>query len=736
MRRCTPLWLNTEMERSLLSEGGSDGPLILVVDDEELTRMFARQTLEAAGFRVEEAEDGEAGLDAIRRLRPDLIMLDVLMPIRDGFEVCAALRHFSPHAATPVLMMTGLEDADAIDRAYEVGATDFITKPIQWGLLPHRVRYILRSTNAIEALATSQAKLVEAQRLAGLTAWEWNITKGRLTWSEEIYRELGFEDAASSEAFWNFIHPGDRELLRLALISALKAQKPFNHDFRMVLPNGTIKHFHGQSQTQYGLDGRAEYMVGSAQDITERKRMEDDIRKMALYDPLTGLPNRILFREELDRALLRAQRSGLLIGVLFLDLDKFKRINDSLGHDNGDQLLREIAKRLRNRLRGEEVVARFGGDEFTMLIGPLKNADEASHVAQRVVSAFAEPVQLQAQELYASTSIGISIYPDDASDAADLIKNADTAMYAAKSFGRNCYKFYDPSMNESTLAKLEFDAAMRRGLARGEFLLHYQPRIDTRTNRLVSCEALIRWNHPERGLIFPGEFIAVAEDSGFIVSIGKWVMDQVCWRRRAWHNMGLPHTPISINLSAVHFVRSDIIADVRDALDRHGLDGHDLELEVTETVFLQDTDVSATILEEISALGVKIVIDDFGVGFSSLNYLQRLPVDTLKIDRSFIHQVPTNRRNAAITKAIVAMAKSLDLNVVAEGVETLEEKDFVESIGCHEMQGFLFGKPVSEREFEERLWLERHRSEGEVTGVKNRPAEKSDRSPLWPESTA
>jgi diguanylate cyclase (GGDEF)-like protein/PAS domain S-box-containing protein len=688
------------MTPSPLSVVSAAAPLVLIVDDEDLTRLFARQTLEAAGFRVEEAIDGNAGLEAITRLAPDLVMLDVLMPIRDGFDVCAALRSLPERAETPVLMMTGLEDADAVDRAYAVGATDFITKPIRWHLLAHRVRYILRATKAVAALATSQAKLVEAQRLAGLTAWEWDIGRGMLSWSNETFRDFGLSgNIGSIESFWQLIHPDDRELVRHAFIAALKGQKAFNQDFRMLLPSGTVKYFHGQSQTQFGSDGRATHMAGSAQDITERKRMEDEVRKLALYDPLTDLPNRILFREELERALQRAKRSGAMIGVFFLDLDKFKRINDSLGHDNGDRLLRVIGERLRQSTRGEEVVARFGGDEFTMLIGPLKNADEASRAAQRVVRAFAEPVQLQGQELFASTSIGISLYPTDATDASGLIKNADTAMYAAKSMGRNGYQFYDRSMNESTLAKLEFDVAMRRGLTRGEFMLHYQPRIDTRTAQVVGCEALIRWNHPTQGLILPGQFIGIAEDSGFIIPMGKWVIDQVCWRQRAWRDMGLPRIPIAVNLSALHVVRPEIVAEIHEALTRHGLEGRDLELEVTETVFLQDTAVSAGILGDLSAMGIKVIIDDFGVGFSSMNYLQRLPVNTLKIDRSFVTLAPHNNRNGAIVKAIVAMAKSLELGIIAEGVETAEEEAFLKQIGCHEMQGFWFGRPVPEKEF-------------------------------------
>jgi diguanylate cyclase (GGDEF)-like protein/PAS domain S-box-containing protein len=688
------------MTPSPLSEVSTAAPLVLIVDDEDLTRLFARQTLEAAGFRVEEAIDGNAGLEAIMRLTPDLVMLDVLMPIRDGFDVCAALRSLPERAETPVLMMTGLEDADAVDRAYAVGATDFITKPIRWHLLAHRVRYILRATKAVAALATSQAKLVEAQRLAGLTAWEWDIGRGVLSWSNETFRDFGLSgNIGSIESFWQLIHPDDRELVRHAFIAALKGQKALNQDFRMLLPSGAVKFFHAQSQTQFGSDGRATYMAGSAQDITERKRMEDEVRKLALYDPLTDLPNRILFREELERALQRAKRSGAMIGVFFLDLDKFKRINDSLGHDNGDHLLRVIADRLRQSTRGEEVVARFGGDEFTMLIGPLKNADEASRAAQRVVRAFAEPVQLQGQELFASTSIGISLYPTDATDASGLIKNADTAMYAAKSMGRNGYQFYDRSMNESTLAKLEFDVAMRRGLARGEFMLHYQPRIDTRTAQVVGCEALIRWNHPTQGLILPGQFIGIAEDSGFIIPMGKWVIDQVCWRQRAWRDMGLPRIPIAVNLSALHVVRPEIVSEIHEALTRHGLEGRDLELEVTETVFLQDTAVSAGILGDLSAMGIKVIIDDFGVGFSSMNYLQRLPVNALKIDRSFVTLAPHNNRNGAIVKAIVAMAKSLDLGIIAEGVETAEEEAFLKQIGCHEMQGFWFGRPMPEKEF-------------------------------------
>ena len=694
------------MALSLPSERRSGGELILVIDDEELTRMFVRQTLEAAGFAVAEAEDGDAGLAISGELNPDLIMLDVLMPGRDGFEVCTALRQLTQHADTPVLIMTGLEDADSVDRAYQVGATDFITKPIRWDLLPHRIRYILRATRTMEALAASQTKLVEAQRIARLTTWEWDIEKGIVSWTDAAFHELGLAEKESSiDVFWNLVHPDDRQVVRLAFIAALKAQKAFNHDYRVILPNGAIKHFHGQSQTQYGADGRAIYMIGSAQDITERKRMEDEVRKLALYDSLTGLPNRVLFREELDRALLRAQRNASLIGVLFLDLDNFKRVNDSLGHENGDRLLREIATRIRQCARGDEVVARFGGDEFTMFTGPLKNADDVSKVAQRIVNALAEPIQLEAQELYASTSIGISIFPTDACETGDLIKNADTAMYAAKGVGRNCFRFYDRSMNESTLAKLEFEGAMRRGLARGEFILHYQPRIDTRTDSVVGCEALIRWNHPDRGFIAPLEFIGIAEESGFIISIGKWVIEHACWRQRAWRDMGMPRIPISVNLSALHFARPEIVTDICEVLTRHGLDGHDLELEVTETVFLQDTEASATILRDLSSLGVKLVIDDFGVGFSSLNYLQRLPVSTLKIDRSFVRHTPTNPRNAAITKAIVAMAKSLELNVVAEGVETDEEKEFLMRIGCYEMQGFLFGRPMPEGEFAERCLL-------------------------------
>lgn len=696
-----------------LNEANADRPLVLIVDDEDLTRLFARQTLEAAGFRVEEATDGDTGLAAILELAPDLVMLDVLMPVRDGFEVCIALRSLPERSDTPVLMMTGLEDADAVDRAYLVGATDFITKPIRWHLLAHRVRYILRSTKMVAALATSQAKLVEAQRLAGLTAWEWDIGRGALSWSNQSFRDFGLEsDILSIETFWQLVHPEDRELVRHAFVAALKGQKSFSQDFRVLLPNGTVKFFNGQAQTRYGSDGRATYMAGSAQDITERKRMEDEVRKLALYDPLTGLPNRLLFREELDRAMRRAQRNGTMLGVLFLDLDKFKRINDSLGHDNGDQLLREISTRLRESARGEEIVARFGGDEFTMLIGPLKNAEEASRVAQRIVRAFAEPVQLKGQELFASTSIGISIYPTDAVDASDLIKNADTAMYAAKSMGRNGYRFYDRSMNESTLAKLEFDVAMRRGLSRGEFVLHYQPRIDTRTNQVVGCEALIRWNHPTQGLILPGQFIGIAEDSGFIVPMGKWVLDQACWRQRAWREMGLPRIPIAVNLSALHVVQPEIVAEIHETLMRHGIEGRDIELEVTETVFLQDTPNSTAILNDLSAMGIKIVIDDFGVGFSSLNYLQRMPVNALKIDRSFVSQAPQNNRNGAIVKAIVAMAKSLGLGVIAEGVETLEEKDFLIDVGCYEMQGYLFGRPVPDNEF-----AKCHRIEDRLVGV-------------------
>lgn len=692
--------------------------VVLVIDDDPIIRLLARETLEQDGFVVRHAISGENGIAEFRAEPPDIVLLDVLMPGMDGFATCLELRAVAGARHVPVLMMTGLDDVDSINRAYQVGATDFITKPINWPILGHRVRYMLRASLAMEELAQSRTKLAEAHRQAGLSNWEWDIVSGQVRWSSEIYHVLGISEAThrpSEETLRRLIHPEDVEIARQAFVAALKGTAPFDIDYRIVLPSGDIRVIHAQGIAQMGADGRAFRMTGTIQDITQRKRTEEQIRQLAFYDTLTGLPNRVFFKEHVKQALRHAEREGHSVALFFLDLDNFKNINDTLGHQVGDLLLEQVAQRLSHCVRGEDSilraqadefnhhVARLGGDEFTVLVHEIRHPEDAAKVAQRILHALADAVEIENQELFVSTSIGIAIYPLDGRDHDTLLKNADTAMYHAKGQGRGRYQFYNASMHASALEKLELETGLRRALERSEFRLYYQPRVDSETGIVVGTEALLRWAHPQRGLVPPVQFIPLAEETGLIVPIGAWVLHEACRQNKAWHNAGLPPVAVSVNISSLQFRQRNFADLVADALEVHDLPAECLELEVTESLLMQDAELTVQTIRNLKRTGVRISIDDFGTGFSSLNYLKRFPVDTLKIDRSFIRGVNLDRDNSAIATAIIALAKSLDLSVVAEGVETNAERSYLVQRGCREMQGFLISKPLPPLELQ-RAW--------------------------------
>ena len=683
---------------------------ILIVDDEEVTRLLAEQTLTAAGFEVAQAEDGLAGLESMREFKPDLILLDVLMPVMTGYAMCEELRRLPEHRHTPVIMITGLDDPEAVERAYEVGATDFITKPISWPLLRHRVQYVLRASGAIEQLAQSHMILSNAQRLAGINTWEWDHGRGVVRVSGDLFGVENLEleeNIMALEVFWQRFCGANADWVTTAIRDSVQSRKPCQLDASFMGLEGSVHSIYLQAETITDIEDNPLLTRGTMQDITQRKQAEEQVRRLALYDALTNLPNRLLFKEELARALQRAERDAVHLAVLFLDIDNFKRINDSLGHDAGDQLLREFAQRLERCTRREDlvshqlmneqlgIVARLGGDEFTILLDRIAHPEDARNVGERILRAFAEPIQLAERELFISSSIGIAIYPSDGVDAEALVKNADRAMYAAKRQGKNRYQFCNESINESALAKHELDSAMRKGLSRGEFVLHYQPQVDVTTGTIIGSEALIRWQHPTRGLLLPAEFIHVAEETGFIVAMGAWALEHACWQNCAWQNCGLPPIPVAVNLSGLQFRHEDVAGTVHDVLKRHGLAANYLRLEITESTLLQDSDATLKALNELARMGVSIAIDDFGVGFSSLSYLQRFPIDVLKIDRAFVRDLTNNRNNAAITRAIISIAQSLELDVIAEGVEHEAERDFLLRLGCEKMQGYLFGRPVS-----------------------------------------
>ena len=693
---------------------GEKPPVVLVVDDDVTVRLLARESMEQSGFTVQEAEDGTLAIAAYEQFRPDIVLLDVMLPGKDGFAVCAEIREFPGGDDTQILMMTGLDDIESIKRAYEVGGTDFITKPINWLILAYRVRYMLRASQAVESLRRNETRLGNAQRIAHIGSWEWNIQADEFNCSEELFRifsvdNLGFD--ATYQSFLNSVHPLDRQIVTHSMDEALIERKPYNLDHRILLPGGVERIVHTEAEISWDADGRPVWMAGILQDITERKRAEEQIYNLAYFDNLTGLPNRLLFKEHLGLSLAHAVRSKKLAAILFLDLDRFKKINDTLGHSIGDKLLQEVAERLLICVRKSDVVgrdeggyltssvARLGGDEFTVLLTDIATLQDAARVARRIIDNVSQPINLDGHEVIVTTSIGISLYPDDGKDVVALIKNADTAMYHAKDQGRNNFQFYTQSMNATAYERLILENSLRKALEREEFFVHYQPQFDIETGEIIGAEALVRWKHPEMGIVSPAAFIPLAEETGLIIQIDEWVMESACAQNKLWQMAGLPPITVAVNLSGQHFIRKNLLETVARIIEDTGIDPRYLDLELTEGVLMKNAKETVSTLRALKEMGLHISIDDFGTGYSSLSYLKRFPLDTLKIDQSFVREITTDSDSAAITTAIIAMARSLKLRVLAEGVETEEQLAFLRDHGCHAMQGFLYSRPISPGEF-------------------------------------
>jgi diguanylate cyclase (GGDEF)-like protein len=440
------------------------------------------------------------------------------------------------------------------------------------------------------------------------------------------------------------------------------------------------------------MAGRSDRILSEQE--AERMANEERIRYQAYHDPLTGLPNRTSFAEHLEEAIRRSKRFGWSLALMFLDLDRFKRVNDSLGHEAGDQLLLGSTTRIRGCLRESDLLFRMGGDEFTVLLENVKGPEEAAMVATRMLQAIAEPIELARHELTATASIGIALYPRDDHSGDSLVKSADTAMYRAKELGRNRYAFFTQEMNERVESQLLLESGLQRAVKNDEFVLHYQPRMCAATQRVVGVEALLRWNHPEWGLVLPGRFIPLLEETGLIVPVGAWVLRTACRQNRLWLDAGLPPMRVSVNISSRQFRSDSLVATIREALRGSGLAPEQLEIELTESVLVENTENAISVMERLKAIGVAISIDDFGTGYSSLNYLKRFPIDCLKIDRSFVNDLHTSAKDAAIVDAISALARSLGIGLVAEGVEQGYQADFLRARYCTELQGYLFSHPL------------------------------------------
>jgi len=681
--------------------------ILLMVEDNPGDALLLREMFKDQGLHQTELTHAECMTDAEKHLATgafDLILLDLGLPDAQGLGAVRRAHRAAPRV--PLVVVTGTDDESMAAQALQEGAQDYLIKgQIDGRGLLRALRY------AVERKTTEEALFVEKERaqvtlnsigdavictdISGnitflnlvaekMTGWTWEEANGCPM--DEVFR---IQDATSRDTVPN--------PMEIALGQNRAAHLPSN--CMLIRRDGFEIPIEDSVAPIHNREGNATGAVIVFRDVSAARTMTLQMTHSAQHDFLTGLPNRMLLNDRVRQAVAVAPRHSKKVAVLFLDLDGFKHINDSLGHPIGDKLLQSIAKRLVGCVRDSDTVSRQGGDEFVILLSEMEQSEDAAITARRMLHAVAEAHSVDQHELHVTASIGVSIFPDDGRDAEALIKNADTAMYQAKENGRQSYQFFKPAMNVRAVERQSIEESLRRALERQEFALHYQPKINLRTGEISGAEALIRWTHPTRGPVPPGQFIPIAEDCGLILPIGNWVLREACKQARAWLDARLPLSTMAVNISAMEFRDEHFLDGVFSILEETGLDPTFLELELTESVLMKRAETTAAVLKKLRAKGVQLAVDDFGTGYSSLSYLRKFPIDALKIDQSFIRQITTAPDETTIVTAVISMGRSLKLRVVAEGVETQEELAFLQAHKCDEAQGFYFSRPVVPEQF-------------------------------------
>ena len=713
----------------------NDGlPLILVVEDNPVERALITRILNVAQIDVIGVDCGRAAVEQALAADPDLILLDALLPDIDGFDVCSELRAQARTHFIPIVMLTGLDDVASIDRAYEAGATDFFTKPINHALLLHRIRYLLRARTLFEELRLSRKSLATAQRIARLGHWEFNIDKNRVSISDEL-RQLYEVDPGGCESGYQCLldvtHPDDRPLLARAIDAAIQRSEPGRVEHRVQFADG------GERVMEMHLavvpdEDASRHLLGISMDISARKESEREVLRLAYFDRLTTLPNRSLLELVLDQEIPRAHLAGQGVALVSIDLDLFSRVNNAMGHGAGDAVLRQVATRLSRLVTapapqallerlsltidisgevGGGLVARLGADAFALLLVGSAVREKARELALAARQLFQQPFLYRGQEVFVTASLGFSCSNDANCAAEVLLQQADMALREAKSEARADVREYHRDLVAKVSTQMSIQSEMRSALRRGEFVVFYQPKVALRSGVVTGFEALIRWQHPTRGQVSPADFINVAEETGQIVDVGRWVLQAACYQFRQWLERGLVSGRIAVNISARQFREPNVAERVLAVLEQSGLAPQHLELEITEGVLMSDLRARA-VIEQLRGHGISIALDDFGTGYSSLSYLTRFPIDTLKIDRCFVNNIAYESEQAAIVTAVSSLSHRLNIKVIAEGVESESELQIVTDLGCDEVQGFLVCKPLGAADIER--WLQRYARERQV----------------------
>lgn len=694
-----------------IADSSSSNRLAVVADDDATTRLLIRAALEEDGWTVEEAADGVLACEAVERLHPDVVLLDVDMPALNGFEACARLRSFRGCRHIPVMMITGMDDQESISRAYDAGATDFLPKPPSFEVLRQRLRHMRRAEQDARNLRNERDFVSAVVDHSAALVVILDPLGQIVRFNESCEQVSGFSlSETTGKPVWDILtdpHERDRERARFERLISQRENNRYEGSW--TTRDGKRRHIVWSNSVLVDRDGRVENVVCTGLDITDLSEAEERIQFLAAHDLLTGLPNRHLVTERLEQAIAEVDDAGKM-AVILLDLDRFNNVNTSLGRSAGDQLLRAVADRLTKSLRLSDVLARqvsglrtelgcLGGDEFTAVVTGVPDAKEVAAIVERLQHALDRPFTLEGQKLSVTSSVGVAMYPGDGTTSETLLRHAESAMNSARGKVRGSYHFYSSATHARVSERFSLETELRDAIKGGELVLHYQPKTSTVSGHIAGAEALVRWQHPSRGLVAPTSFIEIAEETGLIVPIGDWVLREACRQVTAWLESGLTAVPVAVNLSSAQFRENDILERIASVLNETSLDPKYLALEITESMVMYDVATACEILHRLSELGVRVGIDDFGTGYSALSSLKDLPAHHLKIDRAFIKDLAIGSRDIALTQAIIDLAHGLDLTVVAEGVESDEQLAILREQGCDEVQGFLIGQPLPNDQF-------------------------------------
>jgi len=676
---------------------------VFIVEDESVVALDIASSLESLRYVVVGQTDrGEIAIQKVEELQPDLVLMDIRL--KGEMSGITAAEYIFTHFDIPIVFLSAHSDTITLQSAVLAQGYGFITKPFETSELRSAITMAIYKHNITRQLRESEERYSLAVRAAKDGIWDWNLKTNKIYYSVRWKEMLGYEEdevGNDPHAWLKLVHPDDHKQVQAELVSHLKRKTPhFECEYRILHSNGFYLWVLSRGLAVWDAKGTAYRMAGSQSDITARKLAEQRLAHDAVHDALTGLPNRVLFMDRLQNRLERTKRkSDGMFAVMFIDLDRFKVVNDSLGHAVGDQLLITVSRRLKHSLRPEDTLSRLGGDEFAILLDQVSEVDDALRVADRIRGRLITTTVLGTVERSPTASIGIVMFNPGYLTAEDILRDADSAMYSAKALGGNQHQLFDGSMHTNAVKLIELEGELKRAVERQEWLVHYQPVVSLVDDKPVGAEALVRWSHPTRGILLPKDFIEIAEETGLILPIGEHVLRTACRQAKAWRESGLTDFWVSVNLSGRQFQDKTLVDMVTQILSETGLPSDGLRLEITESVAVRNLEYTIALMNRFEVLGVNMSLDDFGTGYSSLSYLKKFPLRVLKIDQSFIQDIQLNGKSESLIKGVIDMARSLGMEVVAEGVENESQLAFLRTQHCDNVQGYLLGRPVSAADF-------------------------------------